>query len=111
MTTVRLEKNNDNIICVTVKGHAGFASYGKDIVCAGVSSIVQTAVLGIKDIANIKHKYEFDESTGYLKLQLIDIENTSKFNSAQIVLKTMELGVKDLAKQYPKYLIVEDKQI
>lgn len=30
---------------MTVKGHAGMAPYGQDIVCAGVSSLVQTLAL------------------------------------------------------------------
>ncbi len=36
---------------VKVSGHADYAEKGKDIVCAGVSAIVQTAVLGLQAIA------------------------------------------------------------
>ncbi len=32
-----------------IRGHAGFAEYGQDIVCAGASAIAQAAVLGLKD--------------------------------------------------------------
>nr|WP_256436316.1 ribosomal-processing cysteine protease Prp [Brevibacillus sp. HB1.4B] len=32
-------------------GHANYAEHGKDIVCAGVSTIMQTALLGIQAIA------------------------------------------------------------
>jgi uncharacterized protein YsxB (DUF464 family) len=28
-------------------GHAGYAEHGKDIVCAAISTIMQTALLGI----------------------------------------------------------------
>ena len=31
-----------------VEGHAEFAPHGQDIVCAGVSAIVQAAILGIE---------------------------------------------------------------
>jgi hypothetical protein len=32
-------------------GHAGYAEYGKDIVCAAISTIMQTALLGIQAVA------------------------------------------------------------
>ncbi|MFE1631061.1 ribosomal-processing cysteine protease Prp [Brevibacillus reuszeri] len=32
-------------------GHANYAEHGKDIVCAGISTIMQTALLGIQAIA------------------------------------------------------------
>ncbi len=44
---IRVYKNNDKII---IKGHANYADYGKDIVCASVSSIVITTVNGILEI-------------------------------------------------------------
>jgi len=37
---------------ISVKGHANYGEFGKDIVCAGVSAIVQTALLGLVEIAN-----------------------------------------------------------
>ena len=35
---------------VTISGHANYDEYGKDIVCASVSSIVYTTVNGILNI-------------------------------------------------------------
>ena len=111
MTIVKIKRKNDNIICVECSNHTGFANFGKDIVCAGISSITQTAVLGVKELTNLKHSFKIDEKMGYLKLELIDIENESvDFKNAQIILKTMLLGVKNLQEQYPKYIKLEDKE-
>lgn len=38
-------KLDDENLSVSVTGHANHAEYGKDIVCAGVSSLVQTLAL------------------------------------------------------------------
>lgn len=38
-------------ISIDIKGHAGYAPHGQDIVCAAISAIAQTAVLGIESIA------------------------------------------------------------
>ena len=58
MTEIKIEKQNDNIVCVECKNHTGYADFGKDIVCAGVSSITQTAVLAIKKLTNISHIFK-----------------------------------------------------
>lgn len=45
---------------ITIKGHAGYDKYGKDIVCAAVSSTVITTVNAIlsidKDAINVNEK-------------------------------------------------------
>ena len=41
---IKIKIDDDNL-SLTVTGHAGTAEYGKDIVCAGVSSLVQTLAL------------------------------------------------------------------
>ena len=35
---------------LTADGHAGFAEVGQDIVCAGVSAIVQTLIQSVEDL-------------------------------------------------------------
>lgn len=36
---------------IEIDGHAGYAEYGNDIVCAAVSAILQTAQLGLIKLA------------------------------------------------------------
>ena len=52
-------KNKDGIENVLVKGHANYEDYGKDIVCAAVSSITITACNSILALMNGK-QYKFD---------------------------------------------------
>lgn len=40
---------NENTHTLTVTGHANYAEYGKDIVCAGVSSLVQALIGWIEE--------------------------------------------------------------
>ena len=111
MTTIKIKRENDYITCVECSNHTGYAGFGKDIVCAGVSSITQTAVLGIKELTNQNHTFNVNEKVGYLKLELIDIDkNSADFNNAQLILKTMYLGIMNLQEQYPKYIKLEDKK-
>lgn len=51
---------------IKIKGHAEYAEHGKDIVCAAVSAILQTAQLGLSEIAKqypeyVKVMYELED--------------------------------------------------
>lgn len=50
MIKVRVNMESGDML-IDVKGHAGYAPHGRDIVCAAVSAILQTAVLGLESIA------------------------------------------------------------
>ena len=47
MISVKVVKENSNVVKVSVLGHAMYDEYGKDIVCSACSSIVTTTVNGI----------------------------------------------------------------
>lgn len=60
---ISIFRRGDNMINITVKeenghinidvnGHANYAPHGQDIVCAGVSAILQTTILGLEAIAD-----------------------------------------------------------
>ena len=60
MTNLIVVKIRENSL--TIDSHAGYAEKGKDIVCAGVTSLVQTLVKSIEDLT--KDKIEYDISLG-----------------------------------------------
>lgn len=46
-------RHGQRYVGFSVTGHAGFAGYGEDVVCAGVSSAVQMAANGITEVLKI----------------------------------------------------------
>ncbi len=42
---------------ISIKGHADYDEYGKDIICASVSTILQVAQLGLIQLANQYPEY------------------------------------------------------
>ena len=50
-TMIKVTIDMSEGISIKTTGHANYAPYGEDIVCAGVSAILQTAVLGLENIA------------------------------------------------------------
>ena len=43
MTDVKITKKDGSIVSVVCDGHTGYGVEGEDIVCAALSSVVQTA--------------------------------------------------------------------
>lgn len=107
MTSIKIFKNHKNIVCVQCMGHSGYASSGEDIVCAGISSIVQTAVLGLLSVAKINVELTRDDEAGYLKVKLPLNITEEENHDAQIILTTMLCGLSDLRETYSKYLDLE----
>ncbi len=108
MTIITLKRQQNSIIQVECKGHTGFARNGEDIVCASVSSIVQTALLGLIEVANIKVDYTKNDDQGYLKFDIKDLDK-EKRHDADVILETMVKGIKDLESGFSKYVKLEEK--
>lgn len=105
MTTIKLHRNKgDNITAFTaftVKGHAGFDLQGKDIVCAAVSAIVQTAVLGLQ--LELGEYCQKRMSDGWLQCKIFKDNRT-----AEVIVSTMVVGLQEIERQYPGHVEIEN---
>lgn len=83
--------------CITklkISGHANFAAYGEDIVCAGVSSLAVTIA---NEIINLDNSIEAKDNNG-----LLSITNITDDEKVQLLCNTLVNGIKLIAEQYPK---------
>ena len=93
MIKISIKEENNKIKEIVIKGHACYDDYGKDIVCASVSSTVITTVNAISLID--KSSISYDENI--FKIEVLK-EN-------EIVLKlliNMINMLKELEQDYPK---------
>ena len=95
---IKVEKNK-NII--TICGHANSAEYGKDIVCASVSSIIYTTINALKKIK--ESSVEVDDNKKMVIKVLGEDEVTKK-----LIANMMEL-LFSLAEDYPQNLNVKER--
>lgn len=79
-----------------VTGHAGTAPRGQDIVCAGVSALTQSALLGLERWA--ERRISVTVESGKLTLNLIDEPDSL----TQAILETMVLGLTEIVNIYPQ---------
>lgn len=91
------------------EGHSGFAHHGEDIVCAGISVLTMTALLGIEEIAHLTDFFSTDDQTAAIKCRIPSETPDINAAVARIILDTMRLGLLEMAKQYPEFLLVVDE--
>ena len=97
---IKVRKYN-NII--EISGHAGYAEYGKDIVCASVSSIITTCVNCIMNIDSEAIMYNDDG-------KIITITKRNLNSTVDIILNTMVEMLKDLETTYKKNIKIESEE-
>ncbi|HHY70652.1 MAG TPA: ribosomal-processing cysteine protease Prp [Thermoanaerobacterales bacterium] len=90
---------------IEISGHAEYAEYGKDIVCAGVSVLAETAVLGLKH--NVGIKPLINKEQGCFILKLPDNMTAEEYKKTAMILKTIILGLEDISKSYPLNIHME----
>jgi len=89
---IKIKSSKDDIV---ISGHANYEDYGKDIVCASVSSIA---------ITTINACYKFDSNAikaeqrdGYLKISII-----KHINEIDTLISNMMEEFNELESKYPK---------
>jgi uncharacterized protein YsxB (DUF464 family) len=94
-------------IGIQVDGHSGYDTKGKDIVCAGVSSLFQTFILSVSQILKIDQKIERDNS-GFLSTKVdtssLGIEDLNKL---KLLIDSFLLGVSEISREYPGTIIID----
>jgi len=82
-------------------GHAGFAKYGKDIVCAGVSALVINTINSIEEFTEDKFSCAQDEKSGLV--EFIIVSEVSK--ESALLMDALFLGLKNIQHDYGKRFI------
>lgn len=80
---------------IIISGHANYESYGNDIVCASVSSIVYTTINAILNFNAKAIKYIDNNNT--LEINILNQDKITK----TLITNMLDL-LNDLEKQYPE---------
>lgn len=89
----------------SVKGHADTAPHGQDIVCAAVSALTQTAVLGLERY--LEREFRLAIESGNLSVEL----SAPPDSLTNAILETMLLGLSEIARQHSRSVrIIEHRR-
>ena len=85
---------------ITVSGHAGFAEAGKDIVCAGVTALIQTLIKAASDLTEDKIDYEISPGRA-------DIHFGCLSEAGKLLVDAFFVGICMIADEYPEHVRIE----
>lgn len=101
MITVELSYDRaGRITAYEVRGHAGYAEEGQDIICSAVSALTQAPLLGFEEHLHIKPSVVIDQKDGVLKVAL----NNEPNDMTEAILQTMKLACESISRQCPEYV-------
>ncbi|HWI54486.1 MAG TPA: ribosomal-processing cysteine protease Prp [Desulfobacteria bacterium] len=106
MIIVNINREDSKIKGFSVKGHAGYRPPGEDIVCAAVSMLAQTTLLGLNRYAGEGLSYDIVDNPVLLKCSLTGGLSELQEVQCQAILETMVEGLKNLQKNYSGYVKV-----
>ena len=87
---------------ITLNGHANYAPIGQDIICAGVSTLVQTLIQSIEELTTDKIEYVMSPGT-------VDIKFGNLSEQAQLLVNSFFIGLRLIADEYPKNVAILKK--
>ena len=100
MIKVLIKQEGKNFKSLEVKGHAKSAEAGKDLVCAGVSSVITG---GLNNLENPKD-FDIILDEGYSYVEAL------KFISShdEVVMETIITGLKTIEESYDKFIQIKN---
>ena len=78
---------------------------------AALSSIVQTAALGMLTVACANISLVRDEKKGYMEIVIPDDLSEQVAHDVQVIFKTMMCGVSDLYEEYSDFIELEVRDV
>lgn len=104
MVLIRLLRDEDGRPAgFDARGHALFAEEGSDIVCAGVSALLQTTLLGLERCADAHPTFKV--AKGGMRCR---IPRRHRQPLGAVLLESMLLGLREIENRYPGYIRVEE---
>lgn len=86
-----IEYDKDSI---KLRGHANYAPAGQDIVCAGVSVLIQTLIQSVETLTADEIEYSMQPGT-------VDIKFWCLSDLTKVLIDAFFIGVKGIAESYP----------
>lgn len=93
---IKITKHNST---VTLKGHAGYAPRGGDIVCAAVSTAFQSLISSVEELTDDRISYRLKPGNSYIRFESLSEET-------DLLLRSFFITVNDIAGAYPECVAV-----
>lgn len=109
MIRIEMLRSQGRPVGFSCSGHAGAGEEGHDIVCSAVSALTITTVNGLQSIAKIPGGYAVGEDG----IHCVIAKDTSgkQCEQAELLLNTLEAGLRSIQESYHGYLKIQDREV
>lgn len=107
MIHVRVTRAGGIVSQVTVRGHAGSAPKGEDLICSAVSALVQTFCFSLQRLLQLDVKV--DVLDGYLSVHVPAEVQAETKEKVTLLADSMLVGLDEINKSYPGFLNVSEE--
>ena len=109
MIRILIKQKNDSLKYIHVSGHANSDDYGKDIVCAAVSVITQTILMGISEI--LKDNFIYNINKGDLSFEIPEKMLYEDELRVDALTHTLTLGLQNIKNNYTNYIDIIKEEV
>jgi uncharacterized protein YsxB (DUF464 family) len=111
MIRIQIERNRaGQVERVLIKGHAGYAEYGKDIVCAAVSGISIALANAIETMFGVRVHAD-DDGDGKLDCRFPpSLNDPEKAEKVRLLMEAMVIALKNMADEYPDHVTIKERK-
>lgn len=104
MIKVLISNRNNEIVDIEISGHAKSNVHGRDLVCAGVSSVAIGTLNAIEELTYQSCEMKMED--GFVSIKVIQNSKT-----LQIILQTLLIQLKTIEFNYSKYIKIKKQEV
>lgn len=105
--TVLCDKKSKTMKGFEIKGHAGWADLGRDIVCAGISVLAINTQNAIERFCGDRFEQTYDEKKGLIRFVIEGLPG----HDAELLLEAARLGFGEIAAEYDEFVSMRIKEV
>ena len=88
---------------ITITGHSGFAPPGQDIICAAVSTLVQTLICSIEKLTIDKIEYSLQSGNAEIRFGNLS-------DAARLLVDSFFVGISGVAEGNDQYVQIKEER-
>jgi len=104
--TIERERSSGRIVRCSLNGHAQYDEPGKDLVCAGVSTVAFGTVNAVEALLGIGLDCATDEAEGRFEFEVPDVPDPKRAEQMQLLLESMVVMLETIEQSYGSYIKV-----
>ena len=111
MTTAAFTTRGARIESVSLRGHAGLAQAGQDVLCAALTSAIRLTECAVNDVLGIGAAVRVQEKDASVSLKLPGSLGEPDEAVCQSLMAGLMVYLTELSEEYPQYLTVINTEV